>query len=688
MKTLDNHNDLFKSEIRKIIFAGVFMLLFCAAYYAFVRYKILLGAEKKADFVLHQTERLIEAHISEIEISVKNMQFMAERSLDKPDSMPTFIKYMLENTEYIVGSGIAFTENFYPEHGRLFSIFASIMTSEDGSQKVITGQMPHDYTQTEWFQNGLKAKDGHWSEPYIDNVGDHKLIMSYSRAVFKDHGHVAGVLNTDINMDTIANIVRNVNLYPNSFCSLTSQNGTVIVPPPTSQRDFVTYDTPVGDLPWSLTFHVPKSVLLIQLRKATLTFSTLVLCVMLVFFYIIFHFYRNLKQLNQVSDTKQQMESELAVARKIQMSLLPPKQANFRDNVKVGGFLLPAKYVGGDLYDYFVRDEKLRFCIGDVSGKGVPSALLMSVAHSLFRTLAAHFDEPARIVSAINEAVSTDNPDIMFITLFVGVMDLRNGEVQYCNAGHNAPMLIRDGRAELLDVKPNLLLGVEMSFPFEAQRLQMQEGDSLFLYTDGLTEAANKRKELFGEENALLQATRHSSAPPKEQLEHMHQAVLQFVNGAEQSDDLTMFVIQYSPSGDKLTLTNDISEISRLEPFVENLISRHQLDPLLTGPINLALEETVSNVILYAYPEGEKGEVSISATCDNNSVTFIISDFGTPFDPTRHKEVNISATAEERPIGGLGIHLVKQIMDEVSYAYMEGKNVLTMKKNCTFADSL
>ena len=304
----------------------------------------------------------------------------------------------------------------------------------------------------------------------------------------------------------------------------------------------------------------------------------------------------------------------------------------------------------------------------------------MTISHSMFRTVSAREDHPEQIMETLNSSISDNNPDIMFITMFLGVMDLSTGIIRYCNAGHNPPIVIRNGQAELLSTEPSLLLGVEMNARYTANELTLLPGDTLFLYTDGLTEAENIRKELFGERRALETAATSGALTASEQMERMHQAVHTFVDGAEQSDDLTMLVIRFMGSDNTLCMSNDIEELNKLEPFLNGIFERENLDMSMLPQIDLALEEAVTNIIMYAYPEGEKGTAELTVEVADGQISATLIDSGTPFNPLQQQEANLDVSLEERKIGGLGIHLIKEIMDEVDYAYEEGRNLLRMKK--------
>ena len=248
------------------------------------------------------------------------------------------------------------------------------------------------------------------------------------------------------------------------------------------------------------------------------------------------------EELKVSTAAKASIESELNVAQSIQMSMLPKTFPAFpnRKDIELYAALTPAKGVGGDLYDFFIHDEKLFFCIGDVSGKGVPASLVMAVTRTLFRNISAHTAEPSHIVETMNMNISEGNDNNMFVTLFVGVLDLATGHLRYCNAGHDAPYV----NGALLPCNPNLPVGAMPDMTFTEQETMIAPDSTLFLYTDGLTEAENATYELFGMQRITNVITDFNGSP-QELIETMTDAVHQFVGDTEQSDDLTMLAIKF-----------------------------------------------------------------------------------------------------------------------------------------------
>lgn len=407
-----------------------------------------------------------------------------------------------------------------------------------------------------------------------------------------------------------------------------------------------------------------------------------------------------MEELRATTANKERIESELRIASEIQMGMIPKIFPPFpdRDDIDLFATLTPAKEVGGDLYDFFIENNRLYFTIGDVSGKGVPASLLMAVTRSLFRTMSGHIDQPSGIVRSLNEAISETNESGMFCTLFLGILDLQTGHLAYCNAGHNAPLIATaEGEARYMEIKSNLPLGLFAGFPYEQQETTLRPGEKLLLYTDGVTEAENPAHELFSDERLQEFLQAHQTEAPRPIVEQLKEDVHRFADGADQSDDITILCLQYSGSQTnkeihpiqadtvmkkQLIIQNEIGEIAKLATFVESIGEELNLSPDLVFNLNLVLEEAVSNIILYAYPKQMGKEISVQAEKIEHSLIFTLTDSGKEFDPTKEApDVDVNLSAEERGIGGLGIFLIKNIMNEVEYQRIEGRNVFTLKKN-------
>ena len=395
-------------------------------------------------------------------------------------------------------------------------------------------------------------------------------------------------------------------------------------------------------------------------------------------------------ELKNTTAQKASIESDLRIASGIQMGMLPEQfpTREDRDDVELYASLTPAKEVGGDLFDFYFRDEKLFFCIGDVSGKGVPASLFMAVTRSTFRTVSAHESMPDRIVTIMNKTIADMNKNHMFVTLLVGVLDLPTGRLHYCNAGHDAPLLIGAGVGEL-PCDPNIPVGFMPTWKYSLQEARIFTGTTILLFTDGLTEAMNADYEQFQMERVNEVANRalsNQQQSPRQLIAQMTDAVHEFVGDAEQSDDLTMMAIQYIKQQSdvkmrkSIVLPNDTQEVPRLNAFVDEVCKSVGFDEGKTMEIKVAVEEAVINVMNYAYPPEQRGDVTIEAASNDIRLKFTIIDSGKPFDPTVQNEVDTTLSAEARSIGGLGIHLIRQNMDSINYERVDNLNVLTLRK--------
>ena len=396
---------------------------------------------------------------------------------------------------------------------------------------------------------------------------------------------------------------------------------------------------------------------------------------------------RYIDELKVSTANKERIESELRIARAIQLGMVPKVFPPFpeREDVDVYARISPAREVGGDLYDFFIENDKLYFIIGDVSGKGVPASLVMAVTCRLFRTVASYTDTPEGIVSALNNALSESNDSYMFCTTFVGILDMKSGELKYCNAGHNPPVLLQpDGGAVTLDVISNIALGVWYGYEFKGESFMMERGSSLFLYTDGVTEAEDLNKSLYGEERLLNLLRQETSRSPRVITENVIDDVDLHAGTACQSDDITILCCSLNQVQEEdartLVMTNRIEEIERMAVFLEEISQEFDLSVEHSFNIHLAVEEAVTNVIMYAYPQDEEHELELTVYKRDNRLIFKLVDSGKEFDPTLQPEADVTLSLEERPIGGLGIFLIRRIMQAVDYQRIDGKNILTMVK--------
>jgi len=691
--------------------------------FVYAQREIKQEASLRAKSELKSAENKIMDVVDQAEAAVRNSIWIAEWCLEYPDSLIRIPQLVVGKNPAVVGSTIALVPG-YSEKFPLYSPYAT-RDLETGEIKILSlATEEYDYPTMEWFTKPIELNDSYWSEPYFDENGGDILMTTFSMPVKDKNGTIAAILTADISLDWLTELIGEIKVYPNAFNMVISRSGQIMVCPvetlvmqttvdqfALASEDYEALDrvnhamlsgqsgempvryqgqanhvyfSPVERTGWSLSIVLPEKELYSGVRRIGMIVKLLQLLGLAMLIVILRVATKNQAKYHRLNEQKERMENELHIAREIQMAMIPKTFPPFpeRKDLDLAAAIIPAKEVGGDLYDFFIRDEKLFFCIGDVSGKGIPASLVMAVTRSLFRAMSAHEDSPAKIIASMNNSVSETNESNMFVTFFCGVLDLNAGRLRYCNAGHNPPMILTDA-IRMLPVEPNLPLGILSGMDFIEQETPFLYDDALFLYTDGLSEAENATQEQFGE--ARIEQTLHGRKRSQDHLENIKQQVSLFVGDAPQSDDLTMLFIHYLGHANKkshhLTLHNSIEQITLLPDFVDAVAEEAQLDHEAIFNLNLALEEAVTNVIMYAYPEGTDNVMDIDARVDGKRVSFVITDSGKPFDPTAKEAVDINAEMGERPIGGLGIHLVRTIMDTVNYERKEEKNILTITKN-------
>jgi len=399
------------------------------------------------------------------------------------------------------------------------------------------------------------------------------------------------------------------------------------------------------------------------------------------------------KYVDELKDTTASnvaMEQELKIASDIQQQMLPKVYPPFpeRTDIDIFGEVVTAKQVGGDLFDFFIRDEKLYFSIGDVAGKGVPASLVMAVTRSMFRSASMIHTSPKLIVESINRSVCQSNDSFMFVTLFMGVLDLATGRLLYANAGHEPPVLVGGAHTRFLNVNNNIPLGLRPDWEYTEQKSLIDKGTTLFLYTDGYPEAETVDREQFGKERMCAEALRLSAEhlDSRTFVQKIRLAEREFVNYIPQGDDISLLAIKYMGSMTirhyhrGISLVNDVKEIPALAIFVGSICEDMQFDELTAARVRLAVEEAVVNVMNYAFPNGVRSTILLEVNADDEAVSFELRDDGAPFDPTAMKEVDVDSLIKNNVIGGLGIHLIRQYMDAIAYERKDGQNVLTMRK--------
>ena len=577
-----------QSSLAIIITAAVLVEITSGIQYYFAKEGIRQEVEHRAESELRAKSLEIRNVMNVVEVAVENMAWAVEQRLAQPDSMWAVTQKLLADNEYIVGSAVAFEPYYYPRKGRQFSPYSYKHDSTVTSIQL--GTDTYDYHTMEWYTAPMASGRGHWSEPYFDEGGGEMMMSTYSLPIRNSAGQIVAIFTADVSLEWLSEVVNARHIYPSSYNLLLSRSGQIIVCPEDSlvmntdidqatagiadttadyinrqmkagnsgqatvtdekgETNYVFYG-PVDDVTgWSMAVVCADKEIYKGLRGTRFSVFILMLVGMCLLGFIIWRTARGARRLQEINAQKASLERDLQVASGIQMGMLPKEfpSGHERDDVQIYATLTSAKEVGGDLFDFYFRDNKLFFCIGDVSGKGIPASLFMAVTRSVFRTVSAKVSEPDVIMANLNNTIVDINESLMFVTMFIGVLDLPTGMLRYCNAGHDAPMLVGAG-VGTLPCDANIPVGIDAAYRYTCQEALVYTGTTIFLYTDGLTEAENAEQQLFSLQRAKQtaeDALARQQHDPKKLISIMTDAVHTFVGDAEQSDDLTMMAIQY-----------------------------------------------------------------------------------------------------------------------------------------------
>jgi sigma-B regulation protein RsbU (phosphoserine phosphatase) len=388
---------------------------------------------------------------------------------------------------------------------------------------------------------------------------------------------------------------------------------------------------------------------------------------------------------------KERMEEELNIGREIQMSMIPltfPAFPEYRE-FSIYADLQPAREVGGDYYDFFFMDEeRICLCVGDVSGKGVPAALFMAVTKTLIKSRAVDDRSTASIITHVNDALSQDNKACMFVTLFVAILNVKSGAFTYTNAGHNKPYIRRSsGSVEQVEDLHGPVVGPVEGLIFGESALNLYKGDLLFIFTDGINEAMNGNGELFTDERIIDSLVCGDAGSAEAMVREVVTHVGEFVGSADQSDDITALAVQFfgksngeNDEGMLIAVVNRIEEVEKVQEKLNEYLKGSGVGEEVNQQLNIVIDELLANIIRYGYGDEAEHEIEIRAELVDGMIRLILTDDGIPFNPLGTRAPFTGSSLDEREAGGLGIHLVRNLVDDISYRRQTGKNVLSVQK--------
>ena len=385
-------------------------------------------------------------------------------------------------------------------------------------------------------------------------------------------------------------------------------------------------------------------------------------------------------------EEKNKIESELQFAKNIQHSALPtvfPLNNNFR----IFANMITAKAVGGDFYDfYYINRDVVAILIADVSGKGIPAAMFMMKSKTVIKGL-VESGMPVHIAATeANKKLCEGNDANMFVTAWLGAINIKTGHVEFVNAGHNPPLIQNeDGTFEYLKSKKGFVFGGIDGFTYEKQSFDLKPGQKIYLYTDGVTEATNEDKELFGEDRLLKVINAERNKEPKDICNAINESVDKFVGDAEQADDITMLCFQYIDQEKETSRVFEakLENVEAVTEYVGKYLAEAGCSMKAEMQINVAIDELFSNICRYAYKEDQEAKARVGVTFDptGENVTISFEDRGVPYNPLEKDDPDVDASIDDRKVGGLGIFIVRQTMDDVVYSFDNGHNILKITKN-------
>ena len=375
--------------------------------------------------------------------------------------------------------------------------------------------------------------------------------------------------------------------------------------------------------------------------------------------------------------TEQKMNAELSVASKIQLEALPNKQYDDKD-ISVRAYIQSAKEVGGDFYDYFYLDEThLAFCICDVSGKGVPASLFMMRGKELIKSKLLSNNSIENVLYDVNNSLLNNNDEGLFITAFVGVIDLVKDELTFVSAGHERPFIITNEGIEQLKCNSNFILSGIKDFNYKSETIPFKKGTTIFLHTDGLNEAINAQREEFGYERILssLDETKNSSLDEK--ISNLNNKLKEFVGDEEPFDDETLLFVQ------NINLELDEKYENPGFEVIEDYTNKFNnmfgfLEQKVKYEFGIIFDELLNNVVSY-----EKADVltlEVNAKLEKDTIILTVSSNGQEYNPLLNKDQYIDKYSDDLQVGGFGVTIIKNLVDSIIYNRKDGKNVLTLTK--------
>ncbi len=714
-----------------VVFLCTIVLVFCVCLTAstYVYNKTLVQERKlRIEGDLDKMVANIENRSRDLSDSIWSIIVKNKTKLFHIDSAFEFCKILAESSELMVAAKLQYEPYCFPEKKLYAPAYVKDYDGEVYQYDIVTvNNKEYDYTkEDEDYQFCQKTLQSKWTDiTYTEGYGDFSILEWYTPwisdkkkavvvvgAVFDPMSlirafelynpfpngklYIVGNDNKmlmDVDSDVMPNqdFIQTMSVrYSEDVCDTISaclsqiqsfdftQNNSKTA----DNGDMLVYIAYLREMQWKLIYICNTSGFY---AWTPLVIAFIVLLIALVIISVIC-----VKQMNktaQMAIGKITAKKDLETASGIQMSLLP-KELHGLGTFDIDARLIPAKEVCGDMYFYMLCNGRIYFCIGDVAGKGVPAAIFMTRVVTLFSNYVLHGVKAADIAKYLNSELCYNNEQNMFVTMFIGVLQLSTGKLKYCNAGHQEPLIWNGETFESLafaHTAVNLPLGVDSDTEYKTGEVVLNPNSYIVLYTDGVDEAKNIKHEMFGAKR-LLDAVSKVKFGTVEQINSaIIDSVHLFVNGYKQSDDIAVLSLKYNGGLLRhLTITNEASNLKKLKSFLGEFIDKSGIAKTIAVSLRTALDEAVTNVVLYAY-EKKGMPVDLTAKLVGDDVVFTLVDEGKAFDPTKYKSENTAPfDLDAMKIGGLGIILIKKIFDKVEYRRENNKNILTLTKSLNY----
>ena len=671
--------------------AGALFLVIAMTIQFFVAYK---WEERRVlehiDYEMQLAQKDFILEIFDIQDAGEEMQDYMKSHFGFPEKIlrETFIT--LKRKPDILSCYVSFRPGFYHENDYWYCPCA--YRSGDSIITMLYGDDEHDYFQAKWYQGALTSDmNGYWSPSYRDEDFAEPICTHSVRVDYNDS--LACVIGLDFSLKWINTMLEEIKPFDDAYCILYSTDGSLMLKSKNmGERTTLDADNMIiqsmmlSPMDMRLEIGVPDSHVWRSVRNSSIITLLVLLIGLGVAGILIRRLWSDQEAYARVETENRLMEHELQIASGIQRGILKSRdecqKASADGDIEVQAVLEPMREVGGDLYDFYRKGEDLYFIIGDVSGKSVPAAMFMSATVNLFRSAVQRLRSPKVIMEEMNSVLSENNPSMMFVTAFIGRLHIPTGLLLYCNAGHLSPLVVSEHASERvhgLELIPNIPMGYDGSFRYEEQGTMLGEGDSIVLYTDGITEARNARREMLG-----LARWRDiiGRQPDSIRCYDLQEEVKSFMVNTVPTDDITLMIIRKTGGVEPVAMQveNKMDRWPALRAAVHEYGLCVGIEKRTLKKLEMALEEAVVNIVHYSHAT----EIEMAISRQNSAISIRLADDGIAFDPTAQKSVDTEKVVAERQIGGLGITLLKQIADDLQYRREGEKNLLTIVKslNC------